>query len=122
MDFSKNDMKNYMNKAIQLNEENKRSNERINLLEKNMNCPTNKDRANNVVIYKVPGNEQENKNLLITVKNIITSVNTNISTESVIETKRLGKQEGSNPILVTLNDLKWKTMIFEDKKALGHTN
>lgn len=87
VDFLKNDMKNYRNKAIKLNKDNKRLNERLNLLEKNMNYLTNKDRAKNVVIYKVPDNEKENKDLLTTAKKIIQSVNTNIPTESVIEAK-----------------------------------
>lgn len=122
MEKVQDDINEYKRKCVKLSEENKKLIERVNTCERNMDYLMNKDRAKNVIIYKVPDTDNENKDLIMTTKNIIGKVNTEIPNESIVEVKRLGKQKGSRPIMVTFSNPIWKTKIFADKNALGSTN
>ncbi|XP_043464575.1 MATH and LRR domain-containing protein PFE0570w-like isoform X3 [Leptopilina heterotoma] len=109
-------------KCNSLLEENKFLTERVKECERKVDFISYKERSKNVILYKVPDTENENKNLLNTVKEIIHRVNTNLPTDTITDVKRLGKQEGSRPILISFNNSNCKSFLFQNRKALSNMN
>lgn len=118
----KTDLKILKRKYDTLAEENKELTEKVNLNERRINYILNKERSKNVVLYKVPDTIKENKNLLATVLDIVRKVNTEIPPDSITDVRRLGKQEGSRPILLSFTNTSWKSLFLQGRKILWDLN
>lgn len=118
----KTDLKICKRKYVTLAEENKVLSERLNLCEKKLDHLLYREKSKNVVIYKVPDTENMNKNLLTTVLDIVRKVIKDIPADSVVDVRRLGKQEGSRPILTSFNSTKWKSLLFQNRKMIIEMN
>lgn len=81
------------------------------------------ERANNLIIYKIPDDTNFNVNLKNSVLKIIQQINPSILDTDILSTFRLGKNVGKRPVLVRFTSKQLKSSIFRylDKiKSLGY--
>ena len=84
-----------------------------------MNFMINKERALNVVLFKLEDNEEINANLKEKIEGLFKAVNVVIPEQGIKEVKRLGAKEGSRPVLITLENIKLKEEIFNKSKEIA---
>lgn len=118
----KSDLRICNRKYDRLLKENESLTDRLNQCEKKIDFITYKERSKNLILYKVPDTTKENNNLFNTVKAIIRKINSDIPEDCITDVKRLGKQEGSRPILITFSNTNSKTLIFQNRKAILDMN
>lgn len=76
----------------------------------------NKDRANNIILFKVNDTSKENENLPETVCEISCQAEVTLDPNNIISTQRIGKIPDSRPIIIKFLNPKRKAEIFKKIK------
>ncbi|XP_051158194.1 uncharacterized protein LOC127279709 [Leptopilina boulardi] len=82
----------------------------------------NRERAKNIILFKVKDTIAENENLLKTLRDIFHHAEVTLEMRDIVATRRLGKVAGARPILVTLTNQGSKSMIFQKAVNFGKNN
>ncbi|XP_043471746.1 uncharacterized protein LOC122504629 [Leptopilina heterotoma] len=93
--------------------------QKVDSCEQKLNFILNKERARNLLLFKVPDNQEVNKDLYNSVMNIFIKASVNIPDSCIVNTTRLGRIEGSRPILISFTSQKWKSIIFSKARNFG---
>lgn len=120
----------YLKKFVSLNSEkvsdlelkNKLLENKLNNFEMKLELFLNKDRMNNIVLFRVQDSPTENENLMETVKQIFDKADVICDIENIVDIKRIGNTEGSRPILITFKNKDIKADIFHKVKNFGNMN
>lgn len=99
-------------KCTKLEEQNSVHEQKLTALEKELDYMRNGERENNILIFKMKDTSKENKNLLHTVLTVFLQAEVNITENQIENVKRIGRNEGSRPVLVTLTAARYKQIIF----------
>lgn len=112
----------YKRKYSELKSNNEFLTEKIVACESKIDYLLNKERENNLVLFKVKDVQKENENLLDTVKSIFTSAEVNIQDAEISKVRRLGTREGSRPILVSFYNKNSKSAVYRSAKNFRDLN
>lgn len=109
-------------KVIDLEARNRILEDKVLSCENKIESLLNRERAKNIVLFKVKDTDVENDNLLKTVREIFQSAEVNLEEKEIVAARRLGRVAGSRPILVTLDSQDCKPAIFHKVKNFGKVN
>ena len=79
----------------------------LQALRSELNYLSNKDRAQNVILLNVKDDKETNDNLPNIIKNILNEI------------KRVGKIEGKRPVLIALNSMEFKKLLFSKQEEFN---
>lgn len=80
----------------------------------------NREKAKNIVLFKVSDTSSENENLLEIVISIFKKAEVDIEKKDISDVRRLGKKEGNRPILISFENEKDKFEIFKKARNFGN--
>lgn len=109
-------------KVSDLELKNKLLENKLNNCEMKLELFLNKDRMNNIILFKIPDSLTENENLTETVKTIFDKAEIVCDIDNIVSVKRIGNTVGSRPILITFNNKDIKADIFRKVKNFGNMN
>lgn len=81
-------------------------------LERKLDFVDRKDRSNNIILFNLEDNEENNANLFSTIISIFTKINTQIPELAVADVYRIGKNIGNRPVMVKFIAPRWVKIIF----------
>lgn len=95
---------------------------KIDVLEKRMEDILIRERSRNVILYNLEDSTTFNKELKQSVLEVLSGCGILIKGEQIDKMIRLGKTEGSRPLLINFNDLNCKQIIFQNSATLKKNN
>lgn len=113
-----NDLQDNRKTCQSLEEKNRRLKNKIENLEKRMEDILIRERYRNIILYNLDDSPTFNRDLKQSTLELLNGCNVLIREDQIEKITRLGKNEGSRPLLINFNDFNCKKLIFQNALTL----